>query len=82
MTQKSHIATNSGESAFSFEIDINDYPQNARSKVTTKENIQKFIQMSGASVTMRGRHYPPGKKPGPNDEPRLHLVILKLILVC
>lgn len=69
-------AQNAGESAYSVEIDINDYPQDARSKVTTKENIQRFISLSGASVTMRGRYYPPGKKPGPNDEPRLHLVHL------
>ncbi|GAA5928134.1 uncharacterized protein JCM15063_003795 [Sporobolomyces koalae] len=54
---------------------INDYPQKARWKVTNKETMVHFVESTGASITNKGIFYEPGKEPGPNDLPKLHLLI-------
>ena len=76
MTEENAASTarNAAESAFSASVVINDYPQTARWKVTNKEFIQKTVQISGASVTVRGSFVAPGKQPLFN-EPKLHLFI-------
>ncbi|KAI9197175.1 uncharacterized protein BJ171DRAFT_229118 [Polychytrium aggregatum] len=59
---------------FSCEIEINDYPQRARWKVTNKEQITLIGEISGAAITTRGQFFEAGKQPGPNER--------KLYLVC
>ncbi|GAA5966665.1 hypothetical protein JCM3765_007266 [Sporobolomyces pararoseus] len=54
---------------------INDYPQKARWKVTNKDTMVHFVESTGASITNKGIFYEPGKEPGPNDLPKLHLLI-------
>lgn len=54
---------------------INDYPQKARWKVTNKETMVHLVDSTGASITNKGIFYEPGKEPGPNDLPKLHLLI-------
>jgi ATP-dependent RNA helicase DDX46/PRP5 len=59
---------------FSEEIVINDYPQNARWKVTNKDQINSISENSGAAITTRGTFFPPGKQPKPNER-KLYLFI-------
>lgn len=54
---------------------INDYPQKARWKATNKEQMTMLAEVSGASITMRGRYYQPGDEPNFGGEPKLHLLI-------
>ncbi|GAA6053094.1 hypothetical protein JCM3770_000381 [Rhodotorula araucariae] len=54
---------------------INDYPQKARWKVTNKETMVHLVESTGASITNKGIFYEPGKEPGPNELPKLHLLI-------
>ncbi|GAA5897522.1 hypothetical protein JCM5296_001149 [Sporobolomyces johnsonii] len=54
---------------------INDYPQKARWKVTNKDTMVHLVESTGASITNKGIFYEPGKEPGPNDLPKLHLLI-------
>ncbi|GAA5825519.1 hypothetical protein JCM11251_000270 [Rhodosporidiobolus azoricus] len=54
---------------------INDYPQKARWKATNKESMVHYADTTGASITFKGVHYEAGKEPGPNDLPKLHLLI-------
>ncbi|KAG8887018.1 pre-mRNA processing RNA-helicase [Tulasnella sp. 332] len=54
-------------------IPINDYPQKARWRVTNKETM--LVDMTGASVTNKGIYYEAGKEPGPDQPPKLHLLI-------
>ncbi|GAA5903728.1 hypothetical protein JCM8208_006560 [Rhodotorula glutinis] len=54
---------------------INDYPQKARWKVTNKDTMVHLVDSTGASITNKGIFYEPGKEPGPNDLPKLHLLI-------
>ncbi|KAJ7977004.1 putative Dead box ATP-dependent RNA helicase [Quillaja saponaria] len=56
------------------ELEINDFPQNARWKVTHKETLVPISEWTGAAITTRGQHFPPGKVPGPGDR-KLYLFI-------
>lgn len=59
------------------EIDINDFPQQARWRITSKEIIEQVRELSEAGVTVRGLYIPPNKKPT-EEEKRLHLYIESL----
>jgi len=56
-------------------IPINDYPQKARWRVTNKETMVQLVDITGASVTNKGIYYEAGKEPGPDQPPKLHLLI-------
>ncbi|XAR56870.1 RNA helicase [Bertholletia excelsa] len=56
------------------ELEINDFPQNARWKVTHKETLGPISEWTGAAITTRGQYFPPGKIPGPGDR-KLYLFI-------
>ncbi|XP_050376771.1 DEAD-box ATP-dependent RNA helicase 42 [Argentina anserina] len=56
------------------ELEINDFPQNARWKVTHKETLGPISEWTGAAITTRGQYFPPGKVPGPGDR-KLYLFI-------
>jgi len=47
--------------AFSDEVEINDYPQMARWRVTRKDALQAITEFTSAAITTRGSYYPPGK---------------------
>ncbi|POW07150.1 hypothetical protein PSHT_10075 [Puccinia striiformis] len=56
-------------------VPINDYPQKARWKVTNKETMVQLVDSTGASVTNKGVFYEKGKEPGPDEPPKLHLLV-------
>ncbi|KAK8939342.1 DEAD-box ATP-dependent RNA helicase 42 [Platanthera guangdongensis] len=56
------------------ELEINEFPQNARWKVTHKETLGPISEWTGAAITTRGQYYPPGKFPGPTER-KLYLFI-------
>ncbi|XP_044581293.1 probable ATP-dependent RNA helicase DDX46 isoform X1 [Cotesia glomerata] len=56
------------------ELEINDFPQQARWRVTSKEALAQISEYSDAGLTIRGTHVPPGKKP-PEGERKLYLAI-------
>ncbi|CAI9109224.1 OLC1v1009003C1 [Oldenlandia corymbosa var. corymbosa] len=45
------------------ELEINDFPQNARWKVTHRETLEPIAEFTGASITTRGQFFPPGQNP-------------------
>ena len=62
-----------GPSHFSMEFEINDYPREARWKVTQKDTTSRLQDEFRTAVTLKGSYYPPGKSPeGPKDR-RLYL---------
>lgn len=67
-------ALNSAERSFEAEMEINDYPQHARWKVTHANALNDVTENTGCVVTARGNYYPPGRNP-PNGERKLHLLI-------
>lgn len=56
------------------ELEINDFPQQARWKVTSKEALAQISEYSEAGLTVRGTFVPPGK-PVPEGERKLYLAI-------
>lgn len=56
------------------ELEINDFPQNARWKVTHKETLGPISEWTGAAITTRGQYLPTGKIPGPGER-KLYLFI-------
>jgi len=59
---------------FEEELEINDFPQQARWKVTSKEAMSQISEYSEAGITVRGQYYGPGKTP-PEGERKLFLAI-------
>lgn len=56
------------------ELEINDFPQHARWKITHRETIAQINELTGAAITIRGRFYDKGEKI-PDDDKKLHLII-------
>ncbi|XP_053610456.1 probable ATP-dependent RNA helicase DDX46 [Plodia interpunctella] len=56
------------------ELEINDFPQQARWRVTSKEALALISEYSEAGITVRGTYVPPGKTP-PEGERKLYLAI-------
>jgi ATP-dependent RNA helicase DDX46/PRP5 len=55
-------------------LEINDYPQQARWKVTHKDALNAITEFTGAAVTTRGSFVPPGRNPPPGER-KLYLFI-------
>ena len=56
------------------ELEINDFPQNARWRVTHKDTLIPISEWTGAAITTRGQYYTTGKVPGPGER-KLYLFI-------
>lgn len=55
-------------------MEINDFPQQARWRVTSKEALAQISEYSEAGLTVRGTYIQPGKTP-PEGERKLYLAI-------
>jgi len=62
------------KSHFDAELEINDYPQQARWKVTHKDALANITEWTGAAITTRGTYVPPGGKLNPGER-KLYLYI-------
>ena len=63
-----------GFQKFEEELVINDFPQQARWRVTSKEALAQISEYSDAGITVRGTYFPSGK-PVPEGERKLFLAI-------
>ncbi|GIL79866.1 hypothetical protein Vretifemale_9037 [Volvox reticuliferus] len=59
---------------FEVELEINDFPQHARWKITHRETMNQINELTGAALTVRGTYVPPGR-PTPEGERKLYLLI-------
>lgn len=62
------------EEHFDDEIEINDFPQQVRRKVTSKETFAELVEATGVAITPKGVYVVPGK-PAPAGERKLYLSI-------
>eukprot|EP00123_Amoebidium_parasiticum_P014927 comp22704_c0_seq1/m.35234 comp22704_c0_seq1/g.35234 ORF comp22704_c0_seq1/g.35234 comp22704_c0_seq1/m.35234 type:complete len:417 (-) comp22704_c0_seq1:31-1281(-) len=60
---------------FEDELEINDFPQNARWKVTHKDAVRDIQEYSGAALTVKGTYYPPGKEQKEGMDRKLYLLV-------
>jgi ATP-dependent RNA helicase DDX46/PRP5 len=64
----------SPEQHFDDEIEINDFPQQVRRKITSKETFVDLVELTGVAITPKGIYVVPGK-PTPPGERKLYLSI-------
>ncbi|KAK9056131.1 hypothetical protein SSX86_027220 [Deinandra increscens subsp. villosa] len=77
MNLKHHLAKLQADSLpehYEAELEINDFPQNARWKVTHKETLGPIAEWTGAAITTRGQYVQPGRIPAPGER-KLYLFI-------
>lgn len=53
--------------AFHEEIEINDFPQQARWRVTSRDAIREINEFTGAAIIIKGVYVQPGRKPPPGE---------------
>jgi len=63
-----------GSLRYSDELEINDYPQQAKRKVTQHDSLAPIMEFTGCGVTTKGHYYAPGVTP-PLGERKLYLLI-------
>mmetsp|Transcript_7732 Transcript_7732/g.11479 ORF Transcript_7732/g.11479 Transcript_7732/m.11479 type:complete len:1173 (+) Transcript_7732:111-3629(+) len=51
-----------GEMHYMEELEINDYPPQARKKVTQRQTLDDVTERTGVAIISRGSYVPPGKK--------------------
>lgn len=68
------MPTEDEKRAFSAEVEINDYPQHARWKVTHKGALDAIVDETECAVTTKGGYIQPGRNPQPGER-KLHLLI-------
>jgi len=56
-----------GDSHYLQELEINEYPREARWKVTQKETTSRMQDEFQTAVTLKGQYVPPGKPLGPGE---------------
>lgn len=49
--------------------------EKARWAVTNRTNVAKILEATGTSITTKGSYYPPGKEPGPGENPKLYILV-------
>ncbi|XP_014670304.1 PREDICTED: probable ATP-dependent RNA helicase DDX46 [Priapulus caudatus] len=59
---------------YELELEINDFPQTCRWRVTSKEALEQICEYSEAGITVRGTYCLPNKDP-PAAERKLYLAI-------
>ncbi|EFA81338.1 putative RNA helicase [Heterostelium album PN500] len=70
----SKVVSNAHSTTFQEEIEINDYSQQARWKVTHKDALAQIIEHTATAVTTKGTYFPPNKQPAANEK-KLYLLI-------
>ena len=68
------LAGQEGFQKYEEELIINDFPQQARWRVTSKEALAQISEYSDAGITVRGTYFPPGKAV-PEGDRKLFLAI-------
>mmetsp|Transcript_21980 Transcript_21980/g.61010 ORF Transcript_21980/g.61010 Transcript_21980/m.61010 type:complete len:663 (-) Transcript_21980:249-2237(-) len=71
--QHAAMSGNSGPH-YEAELEINDFPQHARWKVTHKDALSQITELTGAAITTRGQYFRPGTSV-PQGERKLFLLI-------
>ena len=67
-------AAAAGPTAFQTEVEINDFHQRARWRVTHRERMRDINELTGCAVIVRGKYFKPGE-PIPDGERKLYLLI-------
>ncbi|CAN0227241.1 unnamed protein product, partial [Scytosiphon promiscuus] len=59
---------------FTDKIEINDFPQQARWRITQKSTVNEIVEMTGVAINLKGMYIGNNHKPKEGEE-KLYLVI-------
>ncbi|CAI4227161.1 unnamed protein product [Auanema sp. JU1783] len=59
---------------FEEEIEINEFPQQVRYKVCSRDSVSHISEYADVGISVKGSHYPPGKEPRDGDR-KLYLLL-------
>lgn len=74
LNMKTAKAQEDAKTHFEAEVEVNDYPQQARYKITHKGTLNQITDFTGAAITCKGSYVPPGRSPGPGER-KLYLLV-------
>lgn len=60
---------------FEEELEINDFPQQIRYKICSRESIAQIQEFADVGISVKGLHYPAGKEPKEGQERKLYLFL-------
>jgi len=71
------VVSQFGENAeyFEEELEINDFPQQLRFRVCSREVIMQIREFVDVAISIRGVHYPPGREPKEGMERKMYLLL-------
>ncbi|GMT26278.1 hypothetical protein PFISCL1PPCAC_17575, partial [Pristionchus fissidentatus] len=52
---------------FEEELDINDFPQQVRYRICSRDVVSQICDLAEVGMSIKGTHYPPGKEPKEGD---------------
>lgn len=64
------------------ELEINDYPLQARKKVQARDMLERVVEMTGVAIISRGEYIDPTKKPEPGKRKLYVPELLSVLLLC
>lgn len=60
---------------FEEELEINDFPQQLRFRICSREVIAQIQEFVDVGISVKGTHYPGGKEPRPGQDRKLYLFL-------
>lgn len=60
---------------FEEELEINDFPQQIRYRICSRESIAQIQEFADVGISVKGLHYPPGREPKEGGERKLYLFL-------
>lgn len=60
---------------FEEELEINDFPQQLRYRICSRESIAQIQEFADVGISVKGLYYPPGREPKEGMERKLYLFL-------
>lgn len=60
---------------FEEELEINDFPQQLRYKICSRESIGQVQEFADVGISVKGTHYPNGREPREGQDRKLYLLL-------
>ncbi|CAJ0584811.1 unnamed protein product, partial [Mesorhabditis spiculigera] len=60
---------------FEEELEINDFPQQVRYKICSRDNLRHINEYADVGISVKGTFYPPKREPKPGQDPKLFLFL-------
>ncbi|CAJ0931477.1 unnamed protein product, partial [Mesorhabditis belari] len=69
------IGTSEETEYFEEELEINDFPQQVRYKICSRDNLRHINEYADVGISVKGTYYPEKRQPKPGDDRKLYLFL-------